>query len=38
MADAIIDIIVDLNNAYDNIFDSEDEALIVNFILFCLKR
>jgi hypothetical protein len=29
MADAIIDQIIDLNNAFDKIYDSEDEALIV---------
>jgi hypothetical protein len=29
MADAIIDQIIDLNNAFDKIYDSEDEAVIV---------
>ena len=29
MADALIDQIIDLNNAFDKVYDSEDEAVIV---------
>jgi glutathione S-transferase len=29
-ADAVIDSIVDLNNAFDRVYESEDEAVIVN--------
>ena len=29
MADAIIDSIIDLNSAFDKVYDSEDEAVIV---------